>query len=267
MTTKLQFKGFINTPNLWQGNAIFGMDQLELPKMQAEFHNKDLNPKLRLGKLVENFVFEVLNQSESTIIIAENIQIRKEKISIGEIDCILQLSNKIIHLEIVYKFYLYDENIKGNELKKWIGPNRKDDLIYKLTKLKDKQLPILYKKETKDELHHLKLDYKNILQKVVFKAQLFVPRSKLSNTFNSVNNDCIVGFYINYSCLEDLKHNEFFIPKKRDWLTEPQIGIEWLSYSQFDGEVKTFIKEQRSPMCWLKNQKNILQKFFVVWWK
>ena len=269
MTTTLQFKGFINTPNLWEDDTVFGMAQLELPKIKLNVLKKDFNPKLRLGKLVENFVFEVLNQSSQTEVIVENIQVRKEKISIGEIDCILKLLNEVIHLEIVYKFYLYNEHIHGTNLHKWIGPNKKDDLIQKLSKLKNKQLPILFKEETKKALDDLniKLSQKNILQMVLFKAQLFVPKSKLTDVFPGVNNDCIKGFYINSNELEALKQNEFYIPNKRDWLTDPQISVEWLNYSEFNIKVKTFVNEQRSPMCWLKNENGLMQKFFVVWWK
>lgn len=269
MTTKLQFQGFIDTPNLWEGDAVFGMTQMELQKIKINVLKNDFNPKLRLGKLVENFVFEVLNQSSQTDVIAENIQVRKEKISIGEIDCILKLLNEIIHLEIVYKFYLYNEHIHGTNLHKWIGPNKKDDLIQKLTKLKNKQLPILFREETKKAIEDLNIKFsrKNILQMVLFKAQLFVPKYKLTDVFPDINNDCIKGFYINSNELETIKLNEFYIPSKKDWLIEPQIDAEWLNYNEFNIKVKTFVNEQRSPMCWLKNENDTMQKFFVVWWE
>ena len=270
MTTNFQFQGFLNTPNLWEGETIYGMEQLELPPMNGEISNLNADSKLRLGKLVENFVFEILNQSSSTEVIVENIQIQKEKISIGEIDCILKSLNDFVHLEIVYKFYLYDENQEGEDLYKWIGPNRKDDLIHKLTKLKEKQLPLLYRKETQKSIESfngdLKLNYKNILQKVLFKAQLFVPISKLHDTFPSINNDCIKGFYIPYIELKNLIKNEFYIPNKRDWLTEPQLDIEWIDYDQFDTQILVYHNEQRSPMCWLKTPDGTMQKFFVVSW-
>tara|TARA_B110000211_G_scaffold234738_1_gene305980 strand:+ start:2189 stop:3004 length:816 start_codon:yes stop_codon:yes gene_type:complete len=270
MTIQQQFHGFLNTPNLWKEKAVFGMEQLELTGMKGDIPSKEFNPKLRLGKLVEEFVFEVLNQSASTEIIAENIQIRKEKISIGEIDCILKHFNELIHLEIVYKFYLYDERIEGSNLHKWIGPNRKDNLIHKLTKLKEKQLPMLFREEAQKSIDALNIDLKindeNILQKVLFKAQLFVPKSQLLDTFPSINNDCIKGFYIPYIELKDLRQNEFYIPNKRAWLTEPHLDVEWLNYNQFDNEINVYYHEQRSPLCWIKTTDGTTQKFFVVSW-
>ena len=45
----------------------------------------------------------------------------------------------MIHLEIVYKFYLYDNTIGTSEIDHWIGPNRNDSLREKLEKLKSKR--------------------------------------------------------------------------------------------------------------------------------
>ena len=56
--------------------------------------------------------------------------------------------NQLIHLEVSYKFYLYDENLGKLESEKWIGPNKRDSLVQKTAKLKSKQLPILFHKET-----------------------------------------------------------------------------------------------------------------------
>jgi hypothetical protein len=271
MTDKLQFQGFLNTPSLWIGNSVFEMDQLVLPDFTLNETIPQFDPKLRLGKLVENFVFEVLNQDSSSEVLIENIQIRKEKISIGEIDCILKYLNKLIHLEIVYKFYLYDESLQGSGLHKWIGPNRKDDLIHKLTKLKERQLPLLFKKETRKSIEalneELSINYKNIQQKVLFKAQLFVPIDNLSHHFPSINNDCIKGFYTNYSGLLDLKSNEFYIPIKRDWLTDPHLNVDWIIFDKFEKEIAYYFNEKRAPMCWLKKPNGTFQKFFVVWWE
>ena len=64
----------------------------------------------------------------------KGVKIIVDKITIGEIDCLIEYLNKYIHLEIVYKFYLYDEHINTGELDHWIGPNRKDSLVFKLNK-------------------------------------------------------------------------------------------------------------------------------------
>jgi len=55
---------------------------------------------------------------------------------------------KPIHLEIQFKFYLYDAALGTTEIDHCIGPMRKDSLNEKLSKLKEKQLPLLYANET-----------------------------------------------------------------------------------------------------------------------
>jgi len=272
MSTSLQFQGFLNTPSLWDGNNVFGMEQFIFPLTTNKEPTQKVQPNLRLGKLAEQFVFEVLKDTPNTELLIENIQIKKEKISIGEIDCILKQMSVFIHLEIVYKFYLYDENQEGTELHKWIGPNRNDDLIKKLTKLKNKQFPLLYKEETYKTIQNLSsvcskaLHCDDFIQKVLFKAQLFVPKHLLNKVFSDLNKDCVKGFYIPVSNIKELAVNLFYIPEKRDWLTDPYDNVEWMQFSNFTTEVEFSMNEKRSPLCWLKSPNGAMEKFFIVWW-
>jgi len=268
---KSQFNGFVNTPNLWGNDAVYGLNQYKLFDLTAA----DLTiqaPNLRLGKRVEQFVSVVLNNDPSTFVLAENVQIQKEKISIGELDCLLKQLDKLVHLEIVFKFYLYDNSLGSSELGKWIGPNRNDDLVKKLTKLKEKQLPLLHKEETIEAIRkignklQIEINPSEITQKVLFRAQLFVPRKLMSSPLPVINNECIVGFYVAMSELSQLQSNSFHIPSKINWLQEPSLSAEWLDMIPFESQIQLFINEKRSPLCWLKDTKGNMQKFFVVWW-
>jgi len=225
-----------------------------------------LPEKLRLGHVVEHFVFNEL-QAENTIeLLAENVQIKRNKVTIGEIDCLLKYDHTPIHLEIIYKFYLYDESVGASELEHWIGPNRKDSLIEKITKLKNKQLPLLYKPETEQVLHQLDLHIEDIQQQVYFKAQLFVPYGMLGIPLRIINNECIKGYYINFNDLEQLRKCQFYIPSKLDWLTEVHLEVPWMTYNESISLIKESINQERAPLCWLNNPDGSLQKVFVVWW-
>ena len=72
-------------------------------KIDSAFNEK------RLGKLVEQFVFAQLNVHPNIHKVIQNIQIIENKITLGELDCLFQYLNEYVHLEIVYKFYVYDE--------------------------------------------------------------------------------------------------------------------------------------------------------------
>lgn len=262
---QLQYQGYLETPLLWNDHPLLGLEQLKLAKQQITNFNQSIHDHLLLGKRVERFVNEELKQQENVQILLENVQIQNQKITICEIDCMLIQDDIPIHLEIIYKFYLYDPSIGNAEIDRWIGPNRRDSLVKKLNKLKDKQLPLLYNPFTKSVLSKLNLDPKDILQRVLFKAQLFIPY-KERIMLDLLNKNCLKGFYIHFSEMQQFSSCKFYIPLKVDWLMEVQINVDWILYNQFYENIAALISEKRAPLCWIKFPNGLMQKFFVVWW-
>ena len=138
-----RYEGFLKTPFLWKDAVVFNLQQFEIIS-KTNTIDINLNENLRLGKYVERLVSFELEQQTDISILAENIQIQDSKITLGELDCLLKKEDNPIHLEVIYKFYLYDDTVGDTEIDHFIGPNRKDSLIEKITKLKNKQLPLLY---------------------------------------------------------------------------------------------------------------------------
>lgn len=263
---QLQYKGFLNTPLLWENDAIFGLKQLIIDVENTPQYNSFDKPEIRLGKRVEQFSFFTFQQDKTIQIQAKNIQIQDENRTVGELDCLLSKNNQQIHVEIIYKFYLYDSTVGNHEIEKWIGPNRRDSFYQKLTKLKNKQLPLLYSNFTKSTLNKLNFSTKNCIQNVFFKAQLFVPFKIKNNFFELINNKCIVGFYVSHQELSQFKECKFYIPTKINWLKEVQLNVNWIHFSTFQKQINAYINEQNSPLCWIKYPNGNTQKFFVVWW-
>lgn len=270
MQTKTQvmnqrFAGFLNTPLLWTETLerlqMFTLKETalkQLPLIDETVH-------IRLGKLIEKFVLCELGQQEEIKVLHSNIQIFRNQITIGELDVLLQQMEDFVHLEIVYKFYLYDPAIPG-ELNRWIGPNRNDSLVHKLQKLQNKQLPLLFNNETVELLKKLNLKVEEFRQQLYFKAQLFVPFQSFVRSFPLVNNDCIRGFYIRFQELNTFDKHHFFIPSKLDWLIEPVIDVDWLSAANFKKEVSLLLEAKKAPLCWMQAPEGKLQPFFMVWW-
>ena len=225
-----------------------------------------VQPKIRLGMQVEQFVFHEIEQVESLSILGKNIQINQNGVTLGELDCILQKSSDIVHLEIVYKFYLYDPEVGTTEIDHWIGPNRKDSLVEKLNKLKNKQLPLLHHPETKVILEKHQIPATIVQQCVHFKAQLFVPTHLKESEFTHVNNNCIYGVYLRFNELSSYSTCKFYIPQKADWLSEPYTQLDWITHAAAIKEIELLHAQKRSPMCWLKRPNGELEKIFVVWW-
>lgn len=260
------FEGFQSTPHLWEGSTVYHFKQY-CPELTLNQFPIETEPKkLRLGKWVENFVAYQLKHQSGIKILEENLQIKDHKITIGELDLLFLKHDKPIHLEIVYKFYLYDSKQNDvNSLNNWVGPNRSDALVFKLKKLKEKQLPLLYHPKTKDVLKHYPFHIDTINQYVCFKAQLFLPYKNQNINVAPLNSDCIVGWYLNLENIDELVDFQFYIPKKLEWLSLPKKFVDWLEFEDAKNEIKAYIKDQRSPLCWIK-RNNELQKCFITWW-
>ena len=78
---------------------------------------------MRLGHLVERFVEVEFTANPSIEVRGVNIQIYRDKITIGELDFLVTSNTEWYHLEVVYKFYLYDDSVGESKLDHWIGPN------------------------------------------------------------------------------------------------------------------------------------------------
>ncbi|WP_456437769.1 DUF1853 family protein [Psychroserpens sp.] len=259
------YQGYLNTQLLWESNPVLGLNQLQFHYDSATLFKRPLHKQLRLGQLAEQFVFNQLEQFEDCRILAENIQIQKGKQTLGELDALIELDKNSIHLEIVYKFYLYDETLGTSEIEQWIGPNRNDSLIEKLSKLKNKQLPLLYSSDCKSTLEAFDLNTETFQQHVLFKAQLFIPYQK-SIICNQLNKNCINGFYINKIQLEDFNTCEFHIPSKLDWFLNVDNSVHWLDIESLKTEAEVFLEQSKSPLIWIKKQDSTLLKSFLVWW-
>ena len=260
-----RYEGLLKTPYLWKDDTISNLPQLELVSKSDKI-DINIDEKLRLGKYVERLVSFELKGQKNISIIAENIQIQQGKITLGELDCLLLKNNKPIHLEIIYKFYVYDASVGIAEIDHFIGPNRKDSLKEKLIKLKSKQLPLLFTTECKKYLNQLDLNAEGISQQVYFKAQLFMPYTKQSMQIKTLNTDCVVGFYINKNELDNFSECKFYIPQKKDWLVIPHTHVNWLNFNDFKTIARDYFKQQFSPLCWIKLKNGELKKVFLVWW-
>lgn len=271
---ELQFLGFLTTPPLWKEESVFGIPQFD---PIFSFSTEDLNisqkiPSLRenfvLGKRVERFFELGIDLSEEYRMIASNIQISRKKITLGELDFILQNNKKkLFHVELVYKFYLYDPTIP-EEIERWIGPNRKDSLMRKIKRLKENQLPLIFEPETKEYLNTLNIQPEDLQQEVCFKANLFLPKNYSTKELEFINPDCICGYWITFSefSSEEFASFNFITPTKQNWPIAPENGENWMSHSEIIFEIRGFFDQQRTPLVWVKKENNIFERIFVVWW-
>ncbi|PZD79147.1 DUF1853 family protein [Mesonia sp. K7] len=222
---------------------------------------------LILGKQAETYLEAAFKQSKHYEVIAKNLQVIEDKITIGEIDFILKnQQNELIHLELVYKFYLYDDTNK-NELYRWIGPNRKDALHKKLAKLKEKQLPLLQHPTTLKRVEALGITQPIKKQQVCYLAHLFLPSNfRKTESLNFIHPKAISGYYLLRKEIKALDKNAlYFIPDKKDWMIDPSFNKNWKSFEKIVPEIEYWLAQKRSPMIWVKSKPRF-ERIFVVWW-
>lgn len=141
---KTQFLGFMNTPALF--TELNGLKQIQLDMDEIkdfDFSQLNIADNLTLGVHIERFFEFYIQQSKNYDLIKNNIQIINNKQTLGELDFIIydKKANKYLHIEHVYKFYLYDDSI-SSEIDRYIGPN-KNDTCKKTSKTKKQTITII----------------------------------------------------------------------------------------------------------------------------
>ena len=230
-----------------------------------------IEKQLPLGKRVECFFEALIEHSTNYEMVLKNLQIIHNKNTLGELDFILYHKTKQIyeHVEMQYKFYVYDVRFE-KEIHRYIGPNRNDTLYKKLEKLKNNQLPLLHKKQTHAFLNGIDVD--KIEQKILFQANVFVPRGFQAKSLPLINDACICGYYLSYDEFiidESFQEIELFLPHRFDWVSNPTINETWKSYDEVKEEIAFFINQKASPLVWSKqivDNEVIFERFFVTWW-
>lgn len=269
-----QLLGYLHTPPLWRGELL-GIKQFEpeIPLQQdlpdPEKAIPSLSSNFVLGKRMESFFELLIKNSNRYKLLANNIQISREKITLGELDFLLKdlHANQNIHLELVYKFYVYDPSFSSEEAR-WIGPNRKDSFLQKMEKLNQKQFPLLHQSETRNFLKTLELNPENLIQQTYFKAKLFLPRAFEQNKIPKINRECIAGYYLSFQEFDSVNYKDFkyLAPSKQDWPIAPKFGEDWVSFSEIKDKIQSSFGRKKSPLIWMKRSETEFTAFFVVWW-
>ena len=247
--------------------SITGLQTFDLSALNlATDMEFQLPTNVRLGHLVEKIVSELIKASTNYKLLYENVQIIEDKKTIGEIDFIIQNENtkQLIHLELAYKFYLFDPSISSEPINNWIGPNRNDSLKEKLEKLKTKQFPLLYHNCTKSIFNTIVVD--DVSQALCLLVSLFIPYDYKAN-FSPIYEKAIKGYYINMETFISLDNpsKTYYLPPKKEWGMDPAENEIWNHFNDIEKHITNAINEKQAPLCWQKDKDSYLE-FFIVWW-
>lgn len=268
--TKKQLHHWTESKPLFHSNLIDTIETLSLDffKTRNKPEITETSKRLRLGKMVERFFSSVVKSNPRFRLLIENFQIIKEGITLGEIDFLIEdLQNQeILHVELVHKFYLFKPESKKIEARHFVGPNLNDSLEKKLSKLKEKQFPIVYDSYCQKLLQQKGIDLKSLKQKLLFTGSLYL-NFKEKRPIELLNNKCIQGVWMNLSEFREIhqEENQYQIPNKLDWLSDPKVCLDWMEPVSFWNCLESEIENKYSPMIW-KKSKDKIESLFVVWW-
>ncbi|MBP2832993.1 DUF1853 family protein [Aquimarina sp. U1-2] len=275
MSMPHQFLGFLQSNTLQNIQSLLPVkpfDFKELSTLSFSTIKKitiDYKKNEVLGKFVEQFFEYCILHTNRYQLIAKGVQIFDDKITVGELDFIMldTYSKKTIHVELVYKFYLYDPEVK-QEIQRWIGPNRKDSLPQKLEKLTHKQFPLLYHEQTKIALKDYDLRPGEIEQQICYLVNLFIPFSYQKERLQVHYQDCIVGYWIRMEEVSKERFGSllFYIPFKKEWVMHPKYNKTWLCYDEIVDDIRQKYLQKTSSLLWIKRNEDEYVRLFVVWW-
>lgn len=264
-----QYQGFLNTPQLFIDSKVLGVKPFytkeKVNLSVIEDYTLELSKHKYLGKRAEIFLLAFLNSSNRYSNIIHSFQIHTEQKTIGELDivCFDTYNDKWIHIELVYKLYVYTGESQFEDFSYWIGPNLKDRLDFKVKKLKSHQLPLGQHTEILN-----KINSADIESFCCYKAKLFLNAGVGFSNDSKLNPDCINGIYLNFEEFKSLKYQKsvFFVPEKIDWICDAYANKYWYAYKKAEIVLKTAIKEKRSKLVWQKTEDHHYKAYFVVWW-
>ncbi len=274
LRARAQYLGFLRSPHWISSGEDF--DNFIVADDEGIEDSKLLIPikHLKLGHLAEHFFMIWLQGQERYQKIAAHLQVMGQGTTLGEIDYLLyeKIQDRYLHVELAFKFYLFDPQVEGSYESKWIGPNRRDSLALKLDKLRDKQFPMLFRKETTDVMKSMKCDPKRFNQELCLKARFFVPENYDISLLEPNYRLLVAGKWIHYNAFTQEKYGSatFCIPDKNDWLIDPDQDVnfalfDWENFHAISSKLKTLTEGKRSPLCFMKTPTGC-SRLFIVWW-
>ena len=262
-----QYLGFIKTisTRFWSDQHI---KLFPFPVRGGSIENISVINNQVLGKRAEAFFAAMISNSQGYRLRASQIQLIHNGITEGEIDFVVEqnATNKLFHVELAYKFYLLDKAISDHQAK-WVGPNRRDSLKRKWTKLKEGQFSKLYSPTAGKVLNERGFENVTFQQSLCMPMQLFIPFGESKSSMGKLLS-CFSGRWISFSEFTRRKWNDFafFIPEKEDWFVNPAKCEIWMSIADIMPLLSEKIESFRSPMIWVKPKDGLPERMFITFW-
>lgn len=175
----------------------------------------------RLGLYYENLVFEILSKTLKNNKLKRNIQVKSNKITVGEFDFVGSAPFGDFHLECAVKFYLRVGS--GASLSHFIGPGKKDRLDIKWARLLQHQLPLSDTEAGREQL--IKLGLAPSTKALLLQGYLFHPLSDPDpvELAAEINPNHLAGWWVKPSQMNLLDNNSRYAVLEKPYWLSPKV--------------------------------------------
>jgi len=221
-----------------------------------------------LGSYFETlFSFAIENLSSLTVLL-EHFQIENEGKTLGEVDMLVETPEGELHqFEIAIKFYLERPDLYPHD---WIGPNKNDSLLKKVTRARDHQLSILQTEAGLAAIEHVA---KNRVPKsnLLISGRLYSALKNQQNIISWLAQNELGGWIRESDFTLLMSHfSHFYVLEKPHWMAFPEISDKFILFSSQSAYnlVGKFLHDDRPKHVFLYHAlteyKSINRSVFVV---
>ena len=264
--TDERWSAFLNSQSLFLNSPIEGIELFDFPSLsssQARPIDITLRPQ---GKQMEQLMAEAIERSDRYDLIVHGLQVPDTGRTIGELDFLIfdKEKEKVIHMEMVYKYFIHDAEEGGEPLGVWIGPGRKDRLTWKLEHLAEHQFPLLHHSLTRPLLDQWSIDPSTVSQQLCFLGELYSPHGGRLQLTESINPKALKGEwmalekFMTFDSVGILALNQ----EKPDWLM-PFDRSKAMPLSEITVNLIEAVKEGR-PVLLSFSDQGVEKKQFVT---
>jgi len=183
-------------------------------------------PTQRVGRYFERLVLYWLRHVRQVEVVAESLQVRDGKRTIGEIDLLFYDEQRhLTHWEIAVKFYLHfpQDTTMGSH---YIGPNAADTLERKTKRLFEHQLP-----RSKRDFSEVTIRQAFVKGRIFYHPLQALPSEQAKQlAANHLRRTWIRSTQLNQ--IQDTDGEAYLILRKPFWLSSEVAGVsdvEWMS--------------------------------------
>lgn len=272
--TETRFKGFLSAPQFLPEGEHVGNFEFPSDINFEQVEVAEPRPGLRLGHVAEHFFEAAIQCTYRYKLLDSHIQVIVEGRTLGELDYIIfdRESRTTTHVELAFKFYLFDPAISGPEAARWMGPNQNDSLLLKLKKLHGRQFPLLLHPAAQILLSQKGIAAGAIQQALCIKGHFFVPFD-FQGSLPSAYINMVTGVWMRRTdfAQANLQGSVFAPVQKRDWFIDltkdtPDTCFTWMDKATAIDHIDASHRSGRSLMIWSKHPDHTYQRICVVWW-